>query len=67
MICTQPLQPPSKLVRDALSDILNYNWSDEETDYEHSIESGDIEPMPGSGHVFEALTTVRAYLDGVTT
>lgn len=60
----QALQPPDKRVRDALSDILNYHWDAEETDYEQSIEQGDIEPGPGSGHVFEALTTVRDYLDG---
>lgn len=61
------LRAPDKRVRDALSAILSYNWPSEETDYERSIESGDIEPMPGSGHVFEALTIVRAYLDGQET
>lgn len=57
------IQSPDKRVRDALSDILNYNWPSEHADYDRSIESGDIEPMPGSGHVFEALVTVREWLD----
>lgn len=60
------LGPPSKRVRDALASILEYNWASEETDYEHAIEQGDIEP-PGSGHVFEALRVVRSYLDGKET
>lgn len=54
---------PSKRIRDALADILAYNWPSEQADYAHAIEVGDIEPMPGSGHVYEALVTVRKWLD----
>lgn len=58
------LQSPDKRVRDALSSILAYNWASEEADYVEAVRVGDIEAAPGSGHVYEALTIVRAYLDG---
>jgi hypothetical protein len=42
--------------RQALMDLINYNWADEEHDY-YQQPSEDRD-----GHVFLALKTLRAYL-----
>jgi hypothetical protein len=50
-------------VRDAITAVVDYNWSDEERDYLGNCGNG-----PGdnarAGHVFEHLTLLRRWLEG---
>jgi hypothetical protein len=57
-----PYSTNSRRVLEAMRSIVDYNWADEEEDYAKSVRVGDIEPAPGSGHVYEALTIVSAFL-----
>lgn len=49
--------------RQALRDVITYNWDDELVDYKHAVEQGDIE-HDDDGHVFVKLVTLENYLSG---
>jgi hypothetical protein len=61
----QPQAPgyPPDDVRDAIARIVDYNWADEEDDYAECADDGGINNAR-TGHIFESLRQVHAYLTG---
>jgi FMN phosphatase YigB (HAD superfamily) len=55
----------SEQIRDAIREVVQYNWADERKDYEQMKD--ELEDLPADEwHIFHRLVTLANFLDGTT-